>query len=637
MLTKAKALFAMSRRSQFLLLGVLGLLIFALPAGVHQLNAFKVHGFPLGFFSVAHIAIVSCAILMFAVGRAPSRGRVHGIWVGFGFAAAVLSAPIILLYPGLLYELGYDGLMLGLACIAGLLLSAMWFVPEFSAHRVRTFSGYAAQRFQSPTAAWLVFVVAALVMVLFLAALLAQAADMASDLVSFDKTKTLLLLALTIFLTSAFVNIGSDFFRSSMSMSGVVAVILVLAIAAWAGFVEFGSPLPQLGYGHVLEALGVSERAALVAGFADPVTFKTHARPEVHYSLINFAALTFCLMLGVAVMPHLFSSAPFTEDQQNFSFSWAMSWAVFAVALLLITIPALTVFAKSAVFQNLIGQSVSRGLPGWLWGAGVGVEVAEICGSRAADLPSIEAACRAVPDAVAGLRVDDVKVSNGQVIPMVLASSNAPLVLWICFALTVTLAFLATTVAVVRSICLSVSETSVVSEQDRTRWLQWLVASFAFIAMAAVLAFFSKATPVDLMIGALSILAGAFAPMLIASLWWSGMTGVTAIVGVVSGAIVSALYWGGITFVPAVFFSLSEPLSNASFYAIEDFKELLSVWRVADGNEKAQAWIAMNEYARPLANWWGLTSGAAGLIALPVSCVAMVISAMAEKVLGWRS
>ncbi|MCE7956645.1 MAG: cation acetate symporter [Acidobacteria bacterium ACB2] len=80
----------------------------------------------------------------------------------------------------------------------------------------------------------------------------------------------------------------------------------------------------------------------------------------------NFLALTFCLMVGTAGLPHILTRYYTTPSVREARTS--VGWSLFFIALLYITAPAYAAFARNAVFTNLVGSNFSE-LPAWvkLW------------------------------------------------------------------------------------------------------------------------------------------------------------------------------------------------------------------------------------------------------------------------------
>jgi cation/acetate symporter len=80
----------------------------------------------------------------------------------------------------------------------------------------------------------------------------------------------------------------------------------------------------------------------------------------------NFLALTFCLMVGTAGLPHILTRYYTTPSVREARTS--VGWSLFFIFLLYFTAPAYAAFARNAVFTNLVGSKVAE-LPAWvrLW------------------------------------------------------------------------------------------------------------------------------------------------------------------------------------------------------------------------------------------------------------------------------
>jgi len=86
-------------------------------------------------------------------------------------------------------------------------------------------------------------------------------------------------------------------------------------------------------------------------------------REAFEVSRANFLALMFCLMAGTAGLPHLltrFYTTPSVADTRR-----SVGWALFFVALLYLSVPALAVLVKYEVMQGLVGSSFDA-LPAWI-------------------------------------------------------------------------------------------------------------------------------------------------------------------------------------------------------------------------------------------------------------------------------
>jgi cation/acetate symporter len=78
---------------------------------------------------------------------------------------------------------------------------------------------------------------------------------------------------------------------------------------------------------------------------------------------LNFLALTLVLMVGTAALPHIlvrYYTTPSVREARRSVF-----WSLFFIFLLYFTAPAYAVFAKWAVYNDVVGSSMAA-LPGWI-------------------------------------------------------------------------------------------------------------------------------------------------------------------------------------------------------------------------------------------------------------------------------
>ncbi|MCZ8122028.1 MAG: cation acetate symporter [Magnetospirillum sp.] len=127
-----------------------------------------------------------------------------------------------------------------------------------------------------------------------------------------------------------------------------------------------GVPVPQLMYGQAVEKMEALEKTlGILNSHVNPFS---NARGEYEFlRMLNFLALTLCLMVGTASLPHIlmryFTTPTVREARQS------VGWSIFFIYLLYFTAPAYAVFAKLEVYQNVIGQPIAQ-LPAWVaeWG-----------------------------------------------------------------------------------------------------------------------------------------------------------------------------------------------------------------------------------------------------------------------------
>jgi cation/acetate symporter len=106
--------------------------------------------------------------------------------------------------------------------------------------------------------------------------------------------------------------------------------------------------------------VGMPRHAAQFAGNPDGDAAAKKAYDE---SRRNFLALTFCLMVGTAALPHIlmrYYTTPSVKEARQ-----SVTWSLFFIFLLYFTAPALAVLVKYEVFNVLVGTPFDK-LPAWI-------------------------------------------------------------------------------------------------------------------------------------------------------------------------------------------------------------------------------------------------------------------------------
>jgi cation/acetate symporter len=102
-------------------------------------------------------------------------------------------------------------------------------------------------------------------------------------------------------------------------------------------------------------------RAQMPEPHAEPFPGATRAESDIRRN--NFLALVFCLMVGTAALPHILMREYTTPSVHATRLS--VFWALFFILLIYLTIPALAVLVKYAIYTNLVGSEYSS-LPTWI-------------------------------------------------------------------------------------------------------------------------------------------------------------------------------------------------------------------------------------------------------------------------------
>ncbi len=97
------------------------------------------------------------------------------------------------------------------------------------------------------------------------------------------------------------------------------------------------------------------------AGKSKPI--KPYLEPFARLDMKNMLALTFCLMVGTAGLPHIlmrYYTVPSVKDARI-----SVGWSLFFIFLLYFTAPAYAAFARNEVLSNIVGLPIAS-LPAWM-------------------------------------------------------------------------------------------------------------------------------------------------------------------------------------------------------------------------------------------------------------------------------
>ncbi|GAB4482448.1 MAG: cation acetate symporter [Thermodesulfovibrionales bacterium] len=94
---------------------------------------------------------------------------------------------------------------------------------------------------------------------------------------------------------------------------------------------------------------------------------KPYLQPFARLDAKNMLALTFCLMVGTAGLPHILMRYYTTPSVKEARMS--VGWSLFFIFLLYFTAPAVAAFARNEVLNNVVGLPIAS-LPAWManWG-----------------------------------------------------------------------------------------------------------------------------------------------------------------------------------------------------------------------------------------------------------------------------
>jgi cation/acetate symporter len=459
--------------------------------------------------------------------------RVPAFFNGLTLSISALGGAGFLALTGAYFSIGFDALCLGLGICAGLLFMGILLAPFLRKFGAYTLPSYLGRRFDSPT----LRVVGAAVMAVPLLLLLAAEARFAAYASAWLTGLSEGVMALIVLACTASMVAGGGV-RSLTWSSSAKAIVAIFSLAVCATIIAVlmsNLPLPQMTHGNVLRILTRTEDQRGVPTFIAPLLgleFPGDGREPLAKRFLqafgSVGSLAFVLMslmagAGIAASPSLLARinpAPGIYEARK-----SIGWAVLITGILLLTLPAMAVFLRALLVDQVVGQPIDR-LPAWfqaLQEAGI----ARIAGSTpTVGFSSVaferDAALFALPIA-AGL--------PQALVYLTLAGALAAALSGLAGAMMATATILSEDV-----VCGLRPETP----SDATRIKMTRVGLGVVAIVVAWLATVGSADPFRLFLWSLCFSASAIFPVLVLSLWWKRLNAWGAAAGMIAGAVTAA-------------------------------------------------------------------------------------------------
>jgi len=124
--------------------------------------------------------------------------------------------------------------------------------------------------------------------------------------------------------------------------------------------------VPEAEVDKLKAQAAIANRQALAPAASEDAKFGRYLTVPSGVGMWNFLALTFCLMVGTAGLPHILTRYYTTPSVRQARTS--VAWSLFFIFLLYFTAPAYAAFARFAIYAKLIGTQIAD-LPRWvtLW------------------------------------------------------------------------------------------------------------------------------------------------------------------------------------------------------------------------------------------------------------------------------
>jgi len=463
----------------------------------------------------------------FASGR-----RVPAFFNGLVLGVAALGGAGFLGLTGALFIAGFDALCLSIGWCAGLVFMAVLFAPYVRKFGTYTVPAFLGRRFDSRA----VRVVAAAVLcppILLL--LIAEARFAAYACAWLLGQPEHLMSAVLIALVAAVLAAGGMRSLTWSSVAKAITALLALAVPATIfALMASNLPLPQMTHGNTLRVLTRMEMmrnvpiliapplALDLAGAGMEALAKRFVQSFGNVGPIGFVLASLVLAAGIAASPVLLPRSGTTPGVYEARKS--LGWAVLVTGVVLLTLPAVAVYLRFLLFEQVIGQPPEQ-LPAWM-------QILQQAG-----IAQIEPGAEPVSLGRFGFERDAVlfalPIAAGY--PQVLIYLS--LLGALAAALTALSASLFALAAIVAEDVLRASPVEVASDRARLGRARLALAALAFVGIWLAIA--APADPLQLFLWSATLSASTCFPVLFLSIWWRRTKALGAMAGMLSGLLVA--------------------------------------------------------------------------------------------------
>ena len=278
--------------------------------------------------------------------------RVPAALNGLATGADWMSAASFISMAGALFLLGYEGLAYITGWTGGYVLLLLLLGPYLRKFGQFTIPDFIGARYPGAGTRVIGALIAIIISFTYLTAQVTGVGIIMSRFFGLNYTLGVTV-GLSAVLLCSFLG-GMKAITWTQGVQGIILLIAYLVPVTWLSLKLTGVPLPQVMYGEALRHITDLETVQhITPGYVEPFN---------DWSPLNFIALTLCLMLGTAGMPHIlvrFYTVSNVRESRS-SVSWALLW----IAILYLTAPAYAAFSRWEILQNIVGRPIAA-LPAW--------------------------------------------------------------------------------------------------------------------------------------------------------------------------------------------------------------------------------------------------------------------------------
>lgn len=289
---------------------------------------------------------------------------VPAIYNGMATAADWMSAASFISMAGLISFMGYSGSMYLMGWTGGYVLLALLLAPYLRKFGKYTVADFVGDRYYSDTARTVALICAIFVSLTYVAGQMRGVGIVFSRFLEVPVNWGVVIGMCIVFIYAGLGGMKGITWTQVAQYCVLIVAYLIPAVTI--SMQITGQPIPQLGYGstitagpdagkHLLEVLDVLNKDL---GFAE----YTSAFGAGQKSMLDILCITFALMVGTAGLPHViirFYTVPNVKSARI-----SAGYALFFIALLYTTAPAIAVFARYNMINTLAGKAYKEA-PSW--------------------------------------------------------------------------------------------------------------------------------------------------------------------------------------------------------------------------------------------------------------------------------
>ncbi|WP_210244174.1 sodium:solute symporter family protein [Arenimonas fontis] len=457
--------------------------------------------------------------------------RVPAVFNGMATGADWMSAASFIGMAGTLYAQGYDGLAFVMGWTGGYVLVALFLAPYLRKFGQYTIPDFLGTRYGGNLPRSIGIICAITASFTYVIAQIYGAGIITSRFLGIDLA-TGVWVGLAGVLVCSLLG-GMRAVTWTQVAQYIVLIIAYLVPVVWLSIKVTGNPVPQIAYGEVLQQIGgLEQQLGVTAG---------HATPFVKNDMVNFIALTFCLMVGTAALPHIlmrFFTTPSVKEARK-----SVGWSLFFIFLLYFTAPAYAAFAKFEVYSNVIGQSIAT-LPAWVasWSK---VGLVSVC--DAVNAMETVKGCAANGNGDGILQLTELVLNADAIVLATPEIAGLPYVIAGLVAAGGLAAALSTADGLLLTISNALSHDmyyKMINPNASTK-KRLIVARVILLGVAAVAAYAASHAPATILAivaWAFSIAAAAFFPALVLGIFWKRANKAGAVAGMIVGFGITLYY-----------------------------------------------------------------------------------------------